>query len=101
MYIEYTSCSSHKRIIEHKKDTEGNSNNTSLSQRIANFKTVINWDDAKVIRKEYNPLKGRIAEMISIIDKKLKGYNLINTIEPNTLVQHGFGARKNENSNQP
>lgn len=62
----------------------GNSEKTSLAQRIANFDMKVNWDDAKIVKKIGNLLKGKIEEAINIIDKKLKGDNVINTVEPNS-----------------
>lgn len=51
IYIGYTSHSLQKRLLEHQKDTAENNEKTSLAQWLANFDTVVNWDDAKIVKK--------------------------------------------------
>lgn len=84
-YIGYTERSLNKKIPEHKRDIENNTSYTALAQRAQISNLKINWNNARIVRKENDPKRRRIAEVLTIFEKKKSDNKLINKIDPSAI----------------
>lgn len=84
-YIGYTRRSLNKRLPEHMRDLQNNVTTTALAQKALTNELQVNWNDAKVIHKEHDIKKGRIAELLTIYNKRNDLIKPINKLDPTSI----------------